>query len=158
MPTPPHHVAGAADTLTADVDLPLTPMAAAQARRTVSQVLHGWAILDEDVTYDALLLTSELVGNAIRHGGRHVALSLEHAHGRLTLAVSDGSSVLPRPRDHDDQESGRGLAIIQAVADDWGVRDRGDGKTVWVTLTTPDAPGAAEHRRVPAQHGTAESA
>ncbi len=138
--TPSHDADGAAQPpLTADVDLPLTTAAAALARRTVTDVLRGWAIVDEDFTYDAVLLTSELVGNAVRHGGRRVALSLEHGHGRLTLAVSDGSSVLPFPSNHEDRESGRGLTIINAIADDWGVWDRPDGKTVWVTLTTPGA-------------------
>ena len=123
--------------LTAEVDLPLGPQAAALARRTVADVLRGWTITDEDFVYDILLLASELVGNAVRHGGRRVGLSLKHDQGRLTLAVHDGSCVLPSPRMPEDQESGRGLTIIDAIADDWGVLDRSDGKTVWVTLTAP---------------------
>jgi anti-sigma regulatory factor (Ser/Thr protein kinase) len=126
--------------LTAEFDLPLSKEAAALARRTVTGLLRTWGVVDQDFRYDVLLITSELVTNAVRHGGRRVHLRLTLESSQLTLTVSDGSAVLPVLRDHDAGESGRGMAIIAAVAAQWGVRDRQDGKAVWATLTVPSVP------------------
>jgi anti-sigma regulatory factor (Ser/Thr protein kinase) len=124
--------------LTAGVDLPLGGHAAALARRTVADVLHTWWLRDEAWIYDALLLTSELVGNAVRHGGTRVALELSLDTRHLQIAVSDGCSVLPAQRGAGDaDESGRGLMIIQAIASDWGVQETDGGKRVWVRLPVP---------------------
>ena len=54
--------------LAADVDVPLTSEAAALARRTVVDLLRGWRLGDEDFLSAALLVTSVLVGDAVRHG------------------------------------------------------------------------------------------
>ncbi len=129
--------------LTAEFDLPLSQQAAALARRTVTGLLRTWRVVDQDFRYDVLLVTSELVTNAVRHGGRRVHLRLTLESSQLTLTVSDGSAVLPVMRvvrDHDAGESGRGMAIVAAVAAQWGVRDRQDGKAVWATLTVPSLP------------------
>jgi len=74
-----------------------------------------------DVVDDAALLISELLGNAVRYG---------------LVAVSDGggpSAVRPRQVGC-DATSGRGLAIVDAIADDWGVRRDDVGCTVWARL------------------------
>ncbi len=126
--------------LTAGIDLPLGGHAAALARRTVADVLHTWGLRDEAWTYDALLLTSELVGNAVRHGGTRVALELSLDTTHLQIAVSDGCAVLPVQRGAGDaDESGRGLMIIEAIAAAWGVEESPGGKRVWVRLAVPAA-------------------
>jgi anti-sigma regulatory factor (Ser/Thr protein kinase) len=128
----------------ADVDLPLREHAAALARRTVRDVLQSWqAADDDDWLHEALLVTSELVGNAVRHGGRRVSLHLGLEGRHLTITVRDGSTALPVQREDDDGESGRGLRIIASLSDGWGVVDDGDGKSVWARLTVPWAPSAA---------------
>ncbi len=130
---------------TAGVDLPLRNEAAAQARRYVRDVLHTWQCPD-DLVYDVLLVTSELVSNAVRHGGRRCVLHVEKSLEQLRVEVSDGSSVLPQQRE-DADEGGRGLAIVEVVAGSWGVTARDTGKTVWAqwSLSAPSAPvqGAA---------------
>jgi len=134
------------------IDLPLGEQAASLARRTVAGVLRSWRMLDEDWNYDVQLLCSELVGNAVRHGGQRVALALALGRAQLTVEVSDGSCVVPERREVAGQESGRGLTIIDVLADRWGVRSYADGKTVWATMTVPQVPaqrraGSAEGRR-----------
>ncbi len=137
---------------TARVELPLSNEAAAQARRYVRDVLRTWQCAD-DLVYDILLVTSELVTNAVRHGGRRCALHLEKTAEQLRIEVCDGSSVLPQPRE-DADEGGRGLAIIGAVAGSWGVSERDAGKSVWAQWSTagqlaPVQHGPSQHR----QHG-----
>lgn len=118
------------------VDLPLVERAVVLARHTIVDVLRGWQLTDEDWTYDVLLLGSELVANAVRHGGRRVELGLTLREADLLVEVRDGSSVVPAPREAAD-ESGRGLAIVTAIAADWGVLEHGDGKTVWARMDGP---------------------
>lgn len=138
MPDPHHPVPGTTAPLHADLDLPLGPEAAALARRALSSVLATWHCPAGEWLDDALLVTSELVGNAVRHGGRRVALHLLLSDDALRISVSDGSSVLPQQRATDDDgESGRGMAIVRALAADWGVTGTGDGKTVWVLVPLP---------------------
>jgi anti-sigma regulatory factor (Ser/Thr protein kinase) len=122
----------------ASADLLLDEHATAHARGLVRAMLASWG-LSEDDAYDALLVVSELVGNAARHSG-HVAAQVEvtlDGFG-LLLAVSDGSEVVPEHRVVDLlDESGRGYLIIEGLAVDWGVEDEPDGKRVWVLLPDP---------------------
>lgn len=98
--------------------------------------------LPEESGETAALLLSELVTNALRHGsppGREIAVSLHRLDGLLRMEVEDAGDFLPRPRTPGlDDECGRGLALIAALSDDWGVVPRrGPGKRVWVTLKVP---------------------
>lgn len=128
-------------TLTAHLDVPLHHGAPGAARRAVVAVLGGWGFRDKNWLDAAAVVVSELVTNAVRHGGGLVALSLE-AHGeQVVVAVADGSSVVPRRRDPDDV-GGRGIALIEALADSWTVRNHEGGKQVRVTLLV--CPGAVE--------------
>lgn len=129
--------------LTAQIDLPISPEAAYLSRRAVADVLSGWRLNDQDLRGDALLVASELVTNAVRHGGRLVRLDLELQPETLRIAVSDGSSVLPRPREADDhdREMGRGLLILGELSSSWGVENGPDGgKQVWAALPVTDRP------------------
>lgn len=92
----------------------------------------------------AELVVSELVTNAVRHGcvpGRLVALRLVYdLEKTVTIEVSDAGDRRPPAapsgdRRDDLSESGRGLTLVAAFADAWGVRDRDIGKTVWARLT-----------------------
>jgi anti-sigma regulatory factor (Ser/Thr protein kinase) len=78
-------------------------------------------------------VVGELVTNAVRHGGGCVAFSVESHDGHVTLAVADGSSVVPRRRRPDDR-GGRGIAVIEGLSARWGVHDHQGGKRVWVEL------------------------
>ncbi|MEU4095483.1 ATP-binding protein [Streptomyces sp. NPDC026673] len=107
------------------------------ARRQVSRVLAGWGVPDDAVD-TAVLITSELVTNAIRHcGTRHlVHVEVTDDGDQVLLEVSDPSREHPRPAVAPSYaESGRGLMLVRAAAADFGARDREPvGKTVWATV------------------------
>lgn len=112
--------------------LPSHPRAAAQARRFIAEKCRH---LPRRTIEAALLLTSELVGNAVRHGRPDVAMSVDCSKQRLHVEVEDGSPDLPQPRTPSPTaETGRGLLLVQAYADRWGVRALQHGKVVWFTL------------------------
>lgn len=109
-----------------------------QARRFVQAHLSRWSV-DADVTGDAVLVTSELVTNALRYGCGPRRLELDLAADRLRIAVDDAGDGRPRPRQPVlDQEGGRGLALLEAVSEKWGTDDRpAAGKRVWCELVLP---------------------
>ncbi|MBO3738021.1 ATP-binding protein [Actinoplanes flavus] len=119
--------------LTAHLDVPLGRGAPAAARRTVNAVLAGWGFHDADWLDACAVVVSELVTNAVRHGGGLVELSIEAHGGRVTVAVADGSSVVPRRRDPDGV-GGRGIALIEAFSNGWTVENHHGGKRVRVEL------------------------
>ena len=83
---------------------------------------------------DALLVISELVTNAVRHAGTASTLELElgQTDGRLRIVLADGSSNPPRVRRADGAaEGGRGMAILAALSDRWGIDEDAAGKRVW---------------------------
>ncbi|GIF15696.1 ATP-binding protein [Actinoplanes teichomyceticus] len=125
-------------TLTARFDLPLNTTAPRWARGAVAAVLGGWGLDDAGWVADTMTVVSELVGNAVRHGGGQIALDVE-AHGRqVTVSVADGSSVVPRPREP-DETGGLGLTMIEALTIRWYVESHQGGKRVRAQL--PPCPG-----------------
>ncbi|MEV6050824.1 ATP-binding protein [Streptomyces sp. NPDC052107] len=124
-----------------------TPRGARLARLFVSHCLNSWGHpCDSDVNETLTRIAAELCANAVRHGrvpGRnfHVRLTREADGERLRLEVSDARAER-RPSVTDSStdpvtESGRGLLLVTALADGWGVTDRrcGPGKTVWVMVS-----------------------
>lgn len=102
-------------------------------RRISAAKLRCWGLAS--VLEDATLLVSELVTNALRYGeGNEIEFRLVITLRGLMIAVNDGSPHSPQLRVVDDaQETGRGLFIVAALADDWGVSP--DGTTTWCTLS-----------------------
>lgn len=126
--------------LTARFDLPLDPTAPKLARSAVQPVLVSWGFQDTDWLAAAEVLISELVSNAVRHGGGYVSLDVRAHDGRVTLGAADGSGVLPQRRDA-DTDGGRGILLIEALSERWGVHDHEGGKRVWVELRPhPETP------------------
>ncbi len=119
--------------LTAHLDVPLHHGAPGAARRAVVAVLGGWGFRDPDWLDAAAVVVSELVTNAVRHGGGCIALQVEAHDRRVVVSVADGSSVVPRRRDPDDV-GGRGIALIEALAENWTVHNHEGGKQVRVML------------------------
>lgn len=119
-------------------DLPPILTSPAIARRVVEQALTAWSasqLLDA-----AQLVVSEMVTNAVNHAGGPATLELtvELHDDELLLALADGSSIRPLARELvDDSPSGRGIHLIEAVADRWDVRDYHGGKQVRVILRQP---------------------
>ncbi|MDT0547784.1 ATP-binding protein [Streptomyces lonegramiae] len=87
----------------------------------------------------ALLVLSELTTNAVRHGrvpGRYYEVRIAYdAEKLIGIEVTDPGDGLPVITDATPEaESGRGLAIVAAFAEAWGVRERVVGKTVWAQV------------------------
>ncbi|SDH57915.1 ATP-binding protein [Nonomuraea jiangxiensis] len=113
--------------------LPSVPAGVGKARSLVRTELTGW--VPERAIDDCLLIVSELVTNAVRHGGSAYALRLELREDRLYGEVFDPGDGVPHQRTPDiDAISGRGLQIVAAVADAWGVTSANGGKIVWFTV------------------------
>ena len=119
------------------------PHSAATARRFVASVCELWHC--EEVSEDAVAIVSELVANVVRHARTDADLRLELRRQRLTVAVSDGSPVLPVRRPPGVRENGLGLGIVTALATAWGANPTSNGgKIVWATirLRSPNARSA----------------
>ncbi|HEX6677982.1 MAG TPA: ATP-binding protein [Actinomycetes bacterium] len=114
--------------------------AASRARRFVRRVGSSWAI--DELAEAAILLTNELVTNAIVHARTPIDLRLELRGSRLRIAARDQDPRPVRPRAENRQaERSRGLLIVARAARAWGVDDHpGGGKVVWCTLDVPEAP------------------
>ncbi|WP_030903673.1 ATP-binding protein [Streptomyces sp. NRRL F-5126] len=123
------------------------PRSVARARSLLSVQAAEWKVPDE-VTDTSVLLLSELVTNALRHAdcarGREIRarVLLDSDGGSLRVEVSDACAALPRVRHAaSDDETGRGLALVAALAARWGAAPRacGIGKTVWFELLPGEA-------------------
>ncbi|WP_369155920.1 SpoIIE family protein phosphatase [Streptomyces sp. R02] len=140
-----------------------SPLAPGSARALLRKTLTEWAQTSADgadlltgrVGDDAALVASELVTNAVVHAGTEVRLTcrLEEDTGALVVEVADRHPSRA-PRDdvaeapaHDTHEYGRGLRLVAALAESWGVTYRAGSKTVWARLPTrgeaPAGPAAA---------------
>ena len=85
---------------------------------------------------DAALATSELVTNALLHGRPPVDLRLRIEGADVLIEVRDRATYQPRKlRPDEDDEHGRGLQIVSALATRWGTRPTEHGKAVWCVLS-----------------------
>ncbi|MDF3298570.1 ATP-binding protein [Streptomyces tropicalis] len=105
-----------------------------EARRALRDLLRHWG--GPGASDVAELLTSELVTNALVHTDHDAVLTACVAPHGLRVEVRDFVARRPRPRatggGHDTH--GRGLFLVQSLADAWGVRAHGVGKSVWFEL------------------------
>ena len=123
-----------------EVPLPSRPESAAAARRlTQVVVLRHWG-LSPKMTEDAVLLVSELVGNAVRHTGARVfGLRMRRRRGWIRIEVRDPSRGLPCLMPVQEMDvSGRGLFLVDKLSDRWGVDLRPRGKTTWFEMRVAD--------------------
>ncbi|MDH2415299.1 SpoIIE family protein phosphatase [Nocardioides sp. CER19] len=105
--------------------------AVSTARRAVAAQLRVWEVVGRAVA-DLVLVTSELVTNSLRHARGPYELRLRRTAHEVVVEVGDSTAQRPRRRRVDgDAESGRGLTIVEAVADRWGSRSTAEGKVVW---------------------------
>jgi anti-sigma regulatory factor (Ser/Thr protein kinase) len=119
-----------------EVDLEPVPSAAGVARSFVRQT---FAAVDEDSQDVALLLTSELVTNAILHARTPVQLAVLLDEDKALVCVADrladGPALSPLAQS-EDAFGGRGLALVADLAEAWGTTAYTGGKTVWFLLRT----------------------
>lgn len=124
--------------------------AVGEARRIVRSVLAGWGD-DAAVVQVAMLLTSELVTNAIVHASPHatdgrVGLTVDGDDEVARVEVADRYRGLPFARvPRVGRASGRGLLLLELLAARWGVTPGDEGKTVWFEISRraaePTSPG-----------------
>ncbi len=89
---------------------------------------------------DTGLIVTELVANAVIHGGQPIRLEIAVHRTFICVEVFDGSSARPVMRSIDGAgTSGRGLRLVNAIASSWGTRARLDGKVVWCQLHRDEA-------------------
>ncbi|MBD0745337.1 ATP-binding protein [Streptomyces sp. CBMA152] len=119
------------------------PRSVGRARALLAEQARAWKVPDR-LTETAVLLLSELMTNAVRHGrapaDREVRARCVLGGDIFRVEVVDANAVLPYPRAAGpDDESGRGLALVEALSDAWGANHRpcGIGKTVWFELIVP---------------------
>jgi anti-sigma regulatory factor (Ser/Thr protein kinase) len=115
--------------------LPATTASPGVARRFVAAALRRWNT-DAPTVEAAQLLVSELVTNAIVHTTSDVRLAVSRRRGMLRVEVSDRDDGMPRMRTVGPETvGGRGLGIVDGLADTWGTETRREGKAVWFELS-----------------------
>ncbi|WP_282082414.1 ATP-binding protein [Streptomyces tendae] len=106
-----------------------------EARRALRELLRHWGGPGQSEV--AELLTSELVTNALVHTEEGAVLTATVGPRALRVEVRDfvGHGPRPRPRaPREESTNGRGLVLVESLADDWGVRPCAAGKSVWFEL------------------------
>ena len=119
--------------------LPVDGRSVAAARGFLRTVLDGHPTTSTD---DALLMISELVTNAVRNAHSRLLVTACIADQTLRVEVGDDDPTVPVASDPEHHAtSGRGLRIVEGLADHWGITPSADGKVVWfeLDLTTPGA-------------------
>ncbi|MFD5143462.1 SpoIIE family protein phosphatase [Streptomyces sp. NPDC058401] len=134
---------------------PGDPDAPAMARHLIRAAAAAWGAWDQADEIE--LAADELMTNALVHtdgvGGVSMRLTPE---GRIRIEVEDTSSALPRRREADDWAvSGRGLMLVDRLADAWGVEPRGGGKCVWCEFAVQSPSGFPEAGHADAGHADA---
>ena len=131
------------DVLVVSVALSISPLSAGSARAILRDVFGtdkalASRIAGMDIPDDAALMLSELVTNAVRYSRGLVLLQIRVFVDTLYIAVIDDTPDLPLIRHPDpDDATGRGIGIVDALADRWGTTLAPGRKSVWFELTLP---------------------
>ncbi|MEV5242068.1 SpoIIE family protein phosphatase [Streptomyces cinnamoneus] len=119
---------------------PADPDALSAGRHMIRAAVRAWGARERSDEIE--LAADELVTNALLHTDGAAVVTIRMLPGperRVRVEVEDQSSALPRRREPgESQVSGRGLLLIDQLADVWGVEPRGGGKSVWCEFVVPD--------------------
>ncbi|MFF5129514.1 SpoIIE family protein phosphatase [Streptomyces syringium] len=119
---------------------PADPEALSAARHMIRAAVRAWGARERSDEIE--LVADELVTNALLHTDGAAVVTIRMLGGperRLRLEVEDKSSTLPRRREPGESGvSGRGLLLVDRLADVWGVESRGTGKSVWCEFVVPE--------------------
>ena len=126
--------------------LPACGLPVRLARQVTREVLAAWQLAHVEET--VVLLVSELVANAVRDARSTDAITLElevvHTWLRIEAYRCRPGLVAPRTTGEFD-ESGFEFALVDSLADRWGVRETVTGKTAWAELDIRGEPGPQAH-------------
>jgi two-component sensor histidine kinase len=100
--------------------LPTDARAAMEARRLIDPAVHD---LPPDRRADVLLLTTELVTNALRHGSPPITLTIDRQAASVRIEVEDAGAGRPARSPEPGPAGGWGLLLVEEAADRWGVVD-----------------------------------
>ena len=128
----------------AECELVLRPHVSApqQARDFVEETFSAWRLDGREEP--AVLVTSELVTNAVRHAGTDVTVRILRVSSGVRIEVADrvGDREPHIGSGGSQSVGGVGLMIVERLAEDWGVEKRRNGKAVWAWLAVDGAPDA----------------
>ncbi|WP_308211731.1 ATP-binding protein [Actinoallomurus soli] len=119
--------------------LPHAPSSVSEVRKRLCAELRASGVYEE-IADDAAVIISELISNALRHArplpSGDIRVSWTHEGELIQLAVSDGGSMTEPRRTRAALSSlgGRGLSIVEALSDKWGVSHEAETTTVWAKL------------------------
>ena len=118
-------------------DVPAMGSACGVGRRFVADTLRGWGVPEEFVEI-SMLITSELVANAVNHAPPPEFLQVQADDQRIRIEVGDTGEAEPRlVRPGDAVAGGRGLLLVDRLATRWGWEVRPPGKVVWCEVSLP---------------------
>lgn len=130
--------------MTSTRQFPCQPESVTAARHFVREALRAQA---RSVVEAAELMTSELATNVLRHAQSDFELTVHVTEDQVRVEVRDTGEGQPTLRSPDPHEhSGRGLRIVQALSDAWGITPTASGKLVWFTLPAHEQVGAGARR------------
>jgi hypothetical protein len=112
------------------------PFAPGEARRLLRSALREWGHRGELVD-DAVLVLGELASNAVRHARSSFSVVVRLEPAALRLAVGDDEAARVGAENGMVAKPTHGLAVVDALAERWGVHDAGRGKIVWAELSLP---------------------
>ncbi|MFC4532371.1 ATP-binding protein [Sphaerisporangium dianthi] len=129
-------------------DIPRDPTVLADVRKMIRLTLSTWRLAGagDDLTDDVVLASAEVLSNAVVHGLPPIWFRLQMSDETLLAEITDHGAGRPEPRTgSDDAEHGRGMTIVEALSDEWGVLPAPEGvaKTVWFRKKCPPAGSAA---------------
>lgn len=128
--------------MTATLELPPTAASVPAGRRFVSALLDTWGMAG--LVETAALLTSELLTNSVLHARTAIVLTVTRGDGTVEIVVRDGSRSAPRRRRHArDATTGRGLELLERLAQTWEVSVDDAGKSIRCILAADADPWAA---------------
>ena len=111
------------------------PASVTEARSFVRQALVGWDA--EAWEYGASALVTELATNAVLHARTPFVVEVSYDGRQVRLCVSDGDRRPPLRKSHSrESTTGRGLDLVGALSDAWGVDQQATGKTIWCRVSS----------------------
>ena len=130
---------------TVETQLPSSVSSPQLARAFLRATLETWRL--DGFGEVTELLATELVANVVTHVGAPMTLRVQRSPSTMRVEIDDPSPKVPvvcHPGASD--EHGRGVLLIDQLANSWGVEPRADGKTVWFELDVSTATGEVHHR------------